>query len=139
MAINLNNLYIMTYKEQLNSPKWQKKRLEIMERDGFQCRNCGSNENQLNVHHIIYGKEYENVWEYEDEILITLCKQCHEHEHEFNQYDTANSLLKNLIILSNKPLSDYDIEVDIYLLTGNNQFTKKEAIKHILLRYIRNL
>jgi len=32
----------MTYAEQLKSPKWQKKRLNIMERDQFRCQDCGS-------------------------------------------------------------------------------------------------
>ena len=32
---------IMNYSEQLKSPKWQKKRLEIMQRDKFTCQLCG--------------------------------------------------------------------------------------------------
>jgi 5-methylcytosine-specific restriction endonuclease McrA len=30
-----------TYSELLKSPKWQKKRLEIMSRDKFTCKKCG--------------------------------------------------------------------------------------------------
>ena len=74
-----------------------------------------------------------------DELLITLCHECHESEHQYNLYDTANELLKNLIILSNKPLSQFQIDEDIYILGLNNNFTEKEAIKNVLLKYIRDL
>lgn len=129
----------MKYNEQLKRPEWQKKRLEIMQRDGFKCRICDSEEKQLNVHHIIYDKEYEFLWDYPDELLITLCNECHECEHELNQYKIANELLKKLIILSNNPLSSYEIDVDVYLLNKDSDYDEKEAIKMIYLSYIRNL
>ena len=55
---------------------WQKKRLEIMQRDNFTCKDCGDTESQLQVHHkaYIYGN---NIWEYDNESLITLCESCH--------------------------------------------------------------
>jgi len=31
----------MTYKEKLLDPRWQKKRLEVLERDGWACRALG--------------------------------------------------------------------------------------------------
>ncbi|HOY33472.1 MAG TPA: HNH endonuclease [Bacteroidales bacterium] len=66
----------MTYAEQLKSPKWQKKRLNIMERDQFRCQDCGSIDDQLHVHHLFYlqGKK---AWDYPDEFYITLCDKCH--------------------------------------------------------------
>ena len=67
----------MNYSEQLKSPMWQKKRLEIMQRDNFTCQNCGDENRQLQVHHkhYIYGN---NVWEYDEDELVTLCSDCHE-------------------------------------------------------------
>jgi len=38
-------------------PEWQKKRLEIMERDNFKCRSCGEDTKILNIHHRYYYKE----------------------------------------------------------------------------------
>ena len=73
----------MTYAEQLKSPKWQKKRLEILERDGFICTNCGEDDKQLHVHHRYYGKN-KKVWEYDDDTLTTLCEECHKYEHDMN-------------------------------------------------------
>lgn len=65
-----------TYSEKLRDPRWQKKRLEIMQRDGFKCQNCNANDITLNVHHACYLKGRE-PWEYDDDILITLCEECH--------------------------------------------------------------
>ena len=31
----------MGYSEKLKDPRWQKKRLEILERDNFRCQYCG--------------------------------------------------------------------------------------------------
>jgi len=81
-------------------PQWQKKRLEILERDNFTCIQCGDKENTLHVHHQYYLKDYK-VWEYENQSLITLCSRCHEHEHseegkEFNREFYSNVLSHNL-------------------------------------------
>ena len=71
----------MTYADQLKSPKWQKKRLEILERDNFSCTSCGGKEKQLHVHHGYYEKNI-LLWDYIDETLHTLCDDCHELAHE---------------------------------------------------------
>lgn len=62
------------YSEKLKHPSWQKKRLQIFERDNFTCQNCKSTDQQLQVHHILYSK---NPIETLDEYLITLCENCH--------------------------------------------------------------
>lgn len=66
-----------TYYEKLRDPRWQRKRLEIMERDGFACRSCLSKTDTLNVHHGFYDRGVD-PWDYPGESLITLCEQCHE-------------------------------------------------------------
>jgi hypothetical protein len=71
----------MTYAEQLKSPKWQKKRLEILERDNYMCVNCMDEESQLHVHHGYYSKD-KMLWEYKDFTLHTLCGTCHENAHK---------------------------------------------------------
>lgn len=65
-----------TYWEKLQDPRWQKKRLEILQRDGFRCRVCGDDKSTLNVHHQTYFKNKE-PWEYEYHFLHTTCKKCH--------------------------------------------------------------
>lgn len=71
----------MTYSEKLRDPRWQKKRLEIMNRDEFGCQICGDKESTLNVHH----KEYvrgKAPWDYDGNHLITLCELCHSRVEE---------------------------------------------------------
>jgi hypothetical protein len=70
----------MSYKEDLEHPKWQKKRLQILERDGWRCVACGANDIQLHAHHTVYTKGAK-PWEYDDDILVTLCKHCHHNAH----------------------------------------------------------
>lgn len=66
----------MTYSEKLRDPRWQKRRLEIMQRDNFCCVHCGDTRNTLNVHHLAYERG-RSPWDYHDSILITLCEDCH--------------------------------------------------------------
>jgi 5-methylcytosine-specific restriction endonuclease McrA len=79
----------MTYGEKLKSPKWQKKRLEILERDKFTCTNCGSKEKQLHVHHKVYIFNNE-PWDYENEFFTTLCYGCHETEEQYKFFVNQN-------------------------------------------------
>src|SRR6266436_2180757 len=69
------------YAQKLRDPRWQKKRLEIMQRDEFVCTACGDTESTLNVHHRFYqnGKD---PWDYPDWSLVTLCESCHLEETE---------------------------------------------------------
>lgn len=73
-----------TYWEKLKDPRWQKKRLEIMQRDDFSCQVCSSKDNTLNVHHRIYRKG-KSPWEYEESDLVTLCEKCHGEVTKQNQ------------------------------------------------------
>lgn len=67
------------YTEKLLDPRWQRRRLEILNRDEFTCQECGNDEDTLHVHHRYYRRGSE-PWEYPDAALVTLCKTCHEYE-----------------------------------------------------------
>ena len=70
---------VKSYSDKLRDPRWQKKRLKILERDKWTCQLCKDQETTLNVHHLEYGPE---PWEIEDSKLTTLCWHCHtEIEH----------------------------------------------------------
>lgn len=79
--LHLDNNYLA----ELQNPLWQKKREQILKRDGYKCRNCGSTEH-LHIHHTQYhfykitGYKKE-PWDYDNKYLITLCKTCHEEGH----------------------------------------------------------
>ncbi len=67
----------MNYIEKLKDPRWQRKRLEVMERDNFGCQMCGANTKTLHIHHGYYERGLE-PWDYDSDTLHTLCKDCHE-------------------------------------------------------------
>jgi 5-methylcytosine-specific restriction endonuclease McrA len=66
-----------SYGELLRDPRWQRKRLEVMQREDFTCQNCGAKNQTLNVHHRYYAKGMK-PWEYDDDTLHCLCEPCHE-------------------------------------------------------------
>ncbi len=65
----------MTYSEKLKDPRWQKKRLEILERANWACEDCGSKKKTLHVHHCFYVSRRQ-PWEY-DVGLMAVCASCH--------------------------------------------------------------
>lgn len=71
----------MKYADQLRDPRWQRKRLEIMERSDFACENCGEKTKTLAVHHRLYLRG-RKAWEYESEFLECLCQECHSSKHD---------------------------------------------------------
>ena len=80
------------YKSQYMHPKWQKRRLEMLEAAGFMCQCCESTEDTLHVHHKRYIKG-RDIWDYDDDQLEVLCADCHKYEH-FQKDELANLLEK---------------------------------------------
>jgi len=80
-AIKLNeqkdDKFFENYKKYLESEKWNKKRLKVIERANYICEGCRENE-ATEVHHL----NYEHVF---DELLfelVALCKSCHTFIHK---------------------------------------------------------
>jgi hypothetical protein len=85
-----------TYAEKLLDPRWQKKRLEVLERDKWSCRNCYDSKNTLHVHHLYYENN-RDPWGYELSSLVTLCESCHKNEHTTSDWQVfGKCLLKTL-------------------------------------------
>lgn len=74
------------YRAKLANPFWQRRRLEIMQRDEYACRFCGDKTEELHIHHTVYirGKE---PWEYDEKYLITVCHVCHLEEEKMKEAD----------------------------------------------------
>lgn len=69
-----------TYSELLKDPRWQRRRLEILNRANFQCEECEADNQTLHVHHKLYRKGAK-PWEYAPEELQCLCEDCHRGRH----------------------------------------------------------
>lgn len=78
----------MTYAEKLKDPRWQKKRLEIFERENYTCQSCGDTSTTLHVHHCHYFKG--NPWDTDSGWLKLLCEKCHELRQALEDSCTLN-------------------------------------------------
>jgi hypothetical protein len=89
LIVRITTMANNDYLEKLKDPRWQRKRLEIFNRDEFACQICYSVENTLVVHHKVYLANKE-PWEYDDYMLTTLCEECHDAETKmrpvYNKY-----------------------------------------------------
>jgi hypothetical protein len=126
----------MKYSEKLKDPRWQKKRLQIFDRDVWTCQTCLCTAKTLCVHHIKYepGKE---PWDVPDEYLMTLCEECHELERDtypehikyitdilYDSLFTSNDLLALADFggsLLNKYGKDECLRIIFRLATGDNR------------------
>ena len=119
------------YAEKLLDPLWQKKRLEILQRDEFSCFWCHDTEETLHVHHKGYEKGKE-PWDYHNDWLDTMCATCHFMEefyyknfpqeetiyHRLKIGVTENNKRQVLLIVNNDWERDYKlIEIDFKLKT----------------------
>jgi hypothetical protein len=58
-------------------PDWDRVRRVVLQRDGYKCKNCSS-QDQLHVHHIVpLSSGGTNNWSN----LVTLCRKCHRRLH----------------------------------------------------------
>lgn len=64
------------YFQLLKDPRWQKKRLEVMQRADFTCESCCESSDELHVHHGYY-EQGKLPWEYPDKSYHCLCGLCH--------------------------------------------------------------
>jgi len=110
----------MTYADKLKDPRWQRKRLAIMERDNFTCRDCRATDKHLHVHHCFYEKG--GPWDTRDELLITVCDECHETRQKWE--DAARmSLARMFTRLSLEELED--LAFDAISVAANPDVTPK--------------
>lgn len=111
-----------TYFEKLKDPRWQKKRLEALQKSDFHCEDCGDGESTLHVHHKEYFKGRE-PWEYEIDQLAVLCEECHAEQHE------TDDLLK--LVCSFLPISGPYSRLDAAsLLAGWAGFRRNEKLSN---------
>ena len=111
----------MSYTDDLKTVNWQKKRLLIFERDGWKCTvpNCPTPEYMLSVHHVDYIPSTK-AWEHPDDMLTTLCKNCHDKEQQRpkeEQYLINTLRMKGFLV--------EDILAHSVLIETSEDFTKR--------------
>lgn len=83
------------YQNLLNRKEWQDRSHHIKTRDNLKCQafNCSTPNSILQVHHLDYFNHHD-PWDYPDDMLITLCEQCH--KKEINRYKFEQDLYTSL-------------------------------------------
>src|SRR5882672_3805775 len=71
----------MTYSDNLRDPRWQKLRLQVLERAGWRCQCCADSKSTLHVHHLVYSGE---PWNSPINFLECLCEDCHAWREHWN-------------------------------------------------------
>ena len=66
------------YSDKLKDPKWQKKRLQVLDLANWACEDCGRRDTELQVHHCAYIPGCE-PWDYDSALLMATCATCHHH------------------------------------------------------------
>lgn len=108
----------MTYAEKLRDPRWQRKRLQILERDNFTCIICKIPGRHVQCHHILYAKK--DPWDYPDYLLQTLCEECHEERQELTdkisnavRIAIAKTRTEKLVIVAEKICADAMLAIEV--------------------------
>ncbi len=125
----------MTYKEQLKDRRWQIKRNKILDRDKNECqnKNCAHRKDNtvlIEVHHLDYIADT-MAWDYPDDMLISLCRKCHESEQlrpKEEKYLINTLRMKGFLVsdlLAHATLIDTDINFTKNLLKILREFQSK--------------
>jgi hypothetical protein len=118
--------------------RWQQKRLEIMERDKWTCRSCGKSGEgvTLNVHHAYY-ESGRKPWEYDNEMLITWCEDCHAERHEGMRHFQLFMAAQNIAVASRLwLLAEYEmVNTLVALQPGVSDDTYASAIEAVNAAY----
>jgi hypothetical protein len=135
-----------SYSEMLKDPRWQKRRLEILNRDKWSCQICGDDKKTLHVHHRRYlsGRE---PWDIPDELLVTLCFECHEGE------EGMEDSIHDLVAIIKEKFFSHDVDElskafhslklphlpEVFASALSYWFNNPELTKEIVDRYFEHL
>jgi hypothetical protein len=137
----------MNYSDKLKDPRWQKKRLEILNRDKWTCQICFDTEKTLHVHHRRYLRGRE-PWDIPNECLVTLCESCHEFETSEmqSQLDDLNCMIKDKFFSAdvNKLTASFlHLQIphspDVFASVIHYWFSNAELTNEMLQRYFEHL
>ncbi len=133
------------YFAKLKDPKWQKRRLQILERDKFTCQMCGDDTKTLHVHHRFYLSDRE-LWEYNNNCFITLCEDCHAYETSRMPEVIAelNGILKYYFMADNieiltKTIHNFKVDGDGNFKVRLINFALSDMKDYITKKFIKSL
>jgi 5-methylcytosine-specific restriction endonuclease McrA len=122
------------YNEKLKDPRWQRKRLEIFQRDNWMCQLCCRTDMELHLHHLY--RTTEEPWDEPNLHLLTLCRLCHEQQLSNPQggFKHPKRLYKTDAEWWEEHCHEYDEQVQKELDVRNvSGFTAREVIQKLRL------
>lgn len=131
----MNKTNNVSYSHKLQNPKWQRKRLEVLQRDNFSCKICKENNSTLHVHHLKYNG---NPWESDLKELTTLCKDCHKLIHDLEDSgDTGWKLITKEIIYDQSCYYIFFEDVVLVKLTNESHIVsiEKKSIEYLSKKF----
>lgn len=117
---------------------WEERRKQVLERDGYECQECGATDTTLHVHHVTPISEGGS---HDLSNLETLCESCHAKEHP--TLVTLNDAISNNMRLRMRYYSPstgtHTREFDPYAIEMHNgmQFVVGYDSRHEEIRYFR--
>lgn len=115
----------MNYQEYLNSEHWKNIKKETYKKQDI-CVLCKSKDN-LNIHHKSYKAKGVNVLYKEHkfkDLLIVLCKECHEEWHKYDEKWYAQITKKRMKQIT-KLLSLGDSKSNAFKLYSDKEYEKR--------------
>lgn len=129
----------MNYSEKLKDPRWQKKRLEILQRDNFTCQCCMDSNSTLNIHHIYYTKG-KQPWDVDNESLLTLCEHCH---YIYSNVSDGSIIINRMINCDGDKVKFYydPMNRTIYFITVKDFAIYKisDSEKYLLIKFFTDI
>lgn len=111
----------LSLSEQYKHPLWEIKSKEIKLRDGDACVICDDSLHRLDVHHICYLPDL-LLWEYDNELMITVCRKCHD---KLNlELPKLAGLIALKILTSHIDVTNIDNLINILQNHGTNKNNK---------------
>lgn len=114
------NQPIKTYSDKLKDPRWQRRRLEIYQRDNFTCIYCGDKTKELQVHHVLYLSN-RDPWEYDEIHLVTACRDCHADETELRSEDASLIGMLNMAGIRRREMYSLATELRRFIRHSGNE------------------
>jgi len=114
-----------SYSSKLRYPRWQKKRLEILEAAGWKCQRCKCETKELQCHHLIYRKGV-NPWDYFEGEIVALCNDCHKIVTDLKSR-FEEELLSNMMTCGDFS-SDYEFFIG-FMIGGTGQIQYEKGKK----------
>jgi hypothetical protein len=134
------------YQSKLKSPHWQKKRLQVLNRDKWKCKLCKDEETTLHVHHLEYQPK-KQPWEYQMSNFVTLCEHCHREVELLKDENIYDEILIDKIKWKTGQVTMlvYANSLDAPIIKiydsdgrGSDSYQFREHVQKIIMQFFKN-